>query len=479
MSTQEFMILSQPKGSVDHKQNLDHKELCVEPMKVLVVDDEAPIREMLQRGLSEIGGYSVEVAQNGKEAVERIEKEIFDLVLTDVKMPEMDGMELLKMIKGTRPEVPVVMMTAYGSIETAVEAMKVGANDYITKPVNFDELLIHISRAQREDFLLRENRLLRMEVRKKFEFSNIIGKSKKMQEVFALIEKVSSSNSTVVIYGGSGTGKELVAKAIHYNSLRADQPFIPFNCGAIPETLVESELFGHTKGAFTGAVQSKKGFFEEANGGTLFLDEISVIAAPVQVKLLRVLQERELMRVGGTDRIKIDVRVIAATNEDLEANMKNGKFREDLFYRLHVFPIFLPDLKDRREDIPLLAYHFLDLYTNETRKQIQGISKEAMNMLLEYDWPGNVRELENTIERAVIMAEQDHLTTDDLPKNLREGVSDLIRRGTKERKSLDDIKAEYMKEILKIAEGNKKVAAEILKVNPRTLYRFEKKGKPE
>jgi DNA-binding NtrC family response regulator len=458
---------------------LDVKELYVEPMKVLVVDDEAPIREMLQRGLFEIGGYSVEVAQNGKEAVEKIEKEIFDLVLTDVKMPEMDGMELLRMIKGTRPEVPVIMMTAYGSIETAVEAMKVGANDYITKPVNFDELLIHLSKAQREDLLLKENRLLRMEVRKKFEFSNIIGKSKRMQEVFSLIEKVSSSSSTVVIYGGSGTGKELVAKAIHYNSQRADQPFIPFNCGAIPETLVESELFGHMKGAFTGAVQSKKGFFEEADGGTLFLDEISVIAPPVQVKLLRVLQERELMRVGGTDRIKVDVRVIAATNEDLEANMKNGKFREDLFYRLHVFPIFLPDLKDRREDIPLLAYHFLDLYTGETKKQIKGISKEAMNMLLEYDWPGNVRELENSIERAVIMAEQDHLTTDDLPKNLREGFSDLIRKGTKERKSLDDIKAEYMKEILKIAEGNKKIAAEILKVNPRTLYRFEKKAKSQ
>jgi transcriptional regulator with PAS, ATPase and Fis domain len=316
-----------------------------------------------------------------------------------------------------------------------------------------------------------------MEVRKKFEFANIIGKSKKMQEVFFLIEKVSPSNSTVVIYGGSGTGKELVAKAIHYNSPRTDQPFIPFNCGTIPETLVESELFGHTKGAFTGAVQSKKGLFEEADGGTLFLDEISTLPPPVQVKLLRVLQERELMRVGGTERIKIDVRVIAATNEDLEANMRNGRFREDLFYRLHVFPIFLPDLKERREDISLLAYHFLDLYTKETKKEIKGISKGAMNILLEYDWPGNVRELENVIERAVIMGEQDHLTPGDLPKNLREGVSDLIRKGTRERRSLEDIKAEYIREILKVTEGNKKIAADILKVNPRTLYRFEKRGK--
>jgi two-component system response regulator AtoC len=283
----------------------------------------------------------------------------------------------------------------------------------------------------------------------------------------------------VVVYGGSGTGKELVAKAIHYSSPRADHPFTPFNCGTIPEPLVESELFGHTKGAFTGAVQAKKGLFEEGDGGTIFLDEIAALTPSVQIKLLRVLQERELMRVGGTERIKIDVRMIAATNEDLEANMKKGTFREDLFYRLHVFPIFLPDLKDRREDIPLLAYHFLDFYTKETKKQIRGISKEAMTILLEYDWPGNVRELENAIERAVIIAEQDTLTPDDLPKNLRIGLSDIIRKGVKERRSLNDLKAEYILEILKATEGNKKVAAEILKVNPRTLYRFGKKGKTE
>ena len=447
-------------------------------MKILVVDDEAPIREMLQRGLTQVGGFSVEIAQNGQEAIEKIEKDVFDLVLTDLKMPGMDGLDLLKMIKGTRPEVMVILMTAYGSIETAVEAMKVGANDYVTKPVDFNELLIHISKAQKEDLLLKENRLLRMEVRKKFEFANIIGKSKKMQEIFALIEKVSSSSSTVVIYGGSGTGKELVAKAIHYHSPRTDQPFVPFNCGTIPETLVESELFGHTKGAFTGAVQSKKGLFEEAEGGTIFLDEISTLPLSAQVKLLRVLQEKELMRVGGTERIKMDVRMISATNQDLEANMKKGTFREDLFYRLHVFPIFLSDLRDRREDIPLLAYHFLDLYTKETKKQIKGISKKGMNILLEYDWPGNVRELENVIERAVIIAEQDVLTPEDFPKNLREGFSDIIRKGVKDRKSLNDIKAEYMGEILKATEGNKKIAAEILKVNPRTLYRFERKSKP-
>jgi two-component system response regulator AtoC len=450
----------------------------VESIKILVVDDEALVRDIIKKGLSQMGGFSVEVAQNGPEAIEKIEKDVFDLVLTDLKMPGMDGLELLKNIKGTRPEVMVILMTAYGSIETAVEAMRIGANDYITKPIDLNELLIHISKAQKESILLRENRLLRMEVAKKFEFNNIIGKSKKMQEIFSLIEKVALGSSTVMIYGGSGTGKELVAKAIHYNSPRADRPFLPFNCGAIPETLVESELFGHTKGAFTGAIQAKKGLFEEANGGTLFLDEISTILPSVQVKLLRVLQEKEVMKVGSTERIKTDVRMIAATNENLEENMKKGKFREDLFYRLHVFPIFLPDLKNRKEDIPLLAYHFLDLYSKEAKKEVKGISKEAMKLLLEYQWPGNVRELENAIERAVIMTDQDYLVPNDLPQDLTEGFSEMIRRGVKDRKSLDDIKSEYIKEILKEVNGNKRIASEILKVNPRTLYRFEKKDQP-
>ncbi len=447
----------------------------MDSLKILVVDDEAPIREVLQKGLSQMGGFLVDTAKNGQEAIEKIEKETFDIVLTDLMMPEMNGMELLRLIKGTRPELPVIMMTAYGSIDNAVEAMKIGANDYITKPVDFNDLFMRISKVQQESLLIKENRLLRMEVRKKFEFSNIIGKSKKMQEVFFLIEKVAPSNSTVLIYGGSGTGKELVAKAIHYNSPRADRPFLPFNCGAIPETLVESELFGHTKGAFTGAIQAKKGLFEEANGGTLFLDEISTIPPSVQVKLLRVLQEKEVMKVGSTERTKIDVRLIAATNEDLEGLMKKGKFREDLFYRLHVFPIFLPDLKERKEDIPLLAYHFLERYSKEAKKEIKGFSKEAMNLLLEYDWPGNVRELENAIERAVIMADKDYLTPSDFPKDLLQGVSALIKKGVRERKSLEEIKDEYIQQILKETNGNKRAAAEILKVNPRTLYRFEKK----
>ena len=449
------------------------------PHKILVVDDEPSLRELLRRGLSQLGNYSVEVASNGAEAIEKIEKDLFELVLTDLKMPEMDGLELLKAIKGTRPELIVIIMTAHGTIETAVEAMKIGANDYITKPIDFNDLLIHMSKAQKESDILKENRLFKQEVLKKFKYDRLIGKSKAMQQVYSLIEKVAPSNSMVVIYGGSGTGKELVAKAIHYHSPRADKPFIPFNCGAIPETLVESELFGHTKGAFTGAAQTKRGLFEEADGGTLFLDEISTLSLAAQVKLLRVLQEKEIMRVGSTERIKIDVRIIAATNENLEVRMREGKFREDLFYRLHVFPISLPDLKDRKEDIPLLASHFLELANKETRKDLEGITREAMTIIMEYDWPGNVRELENMIGRAAILAEGRSLTQEDLPKNLSEGSSLLVKRGVKDRKSLDEIKADYICEILKETNGNKRIAAEILKVNPRTLYRFEKKNQAD
>ncbi len=451
----------------------------MERTKILVVDDEVQVREMLRRNLTQMGGFPVDVASNGVEALEKIEKDIFDLVLTDLRMPEMDGIELLKSIKANRPDILVIIMTAYGSIETAVEAIKKGADDYITKPIDFNDLLLHISKAEKESLLLRENRLLRMEVRKKFEFSNIIGKSKRIQEIFSLIEKVAPSSSTVMIYGGSGTGKELVAKAIHYHSPRAEGPFVPFNCGAIPETLVESELFGHTKGAFTGAIQAKRGLFEEADGGTIFLDEIGTLPAAAQVKLLRVLQEKEVMRVGSTERAKIDVRVIAATNENLEAKMKQGRFRDDLFYRLQVFPISLPDLKDRQEDIPLLANHFLEVFTKTAQKEIKGISREAMNFLIDYHWPGNVRELENVIERAVIMSDQEYLTPRDLPDYLREEYTNLVKKGLKARKSLDEIKDEYISEILKETGGSKKAAADILKVNPRTLYRFEKKVHPK
>ncbi len=444
-------------------------------MKILIVDNDAFIRDELRRALTRLGGFSVEAAEGNADALEWIQRDIFDLVLTDVKTPDMEGLELLRTLKRTRPDIMVILMSGFASVETAVEAMRSGADDYITKPFDLGRLLMHISKAESSRLLMRENQLLRREVRKKFGFHNIIGKSKKMQEIFSLVEKVASSTSTVMIYGGSGTGKELVAKAIHYNSPRAQHPFLPFNCGAIPETLLESELFGHLKGAFTGASQTRKGLFEEANGGTLFLDEVAAVSPAAQIKLLRVLQEKEIMRVGSPERIKIDVRVIAASNEDLEERMKSGKFRDDLFYRLHVFPIFLPDLKDRKEDIPLLAGHFLDLYARESQKEIQGISREALALLLEYHWPGNVRELENVIERAVIMCDRNYVNADDLPHNVKDGFADIVMQGASARKSLDEIEEEYIKEILKTCNGNKKAAAEILKVSPKTLYRFFKR----
>jgi DNA-binding NtrC family response regulator len=444
-------------------------------MKILIVDTDAFIRDELRRALTRLGEFSVETAEGNAAALEWLQKDLFDLVVTDVKMPEMEGIQLLRTIKETRPEMMVILMSGFASVETAVEAMRIGADDYITKPFDLDRLLMHISKVESSRLLLRENQMLRQEVKKKFGFHNIIGKSRKMQEVFSLVEKVARGTSTVMIYGESGTGKELVAKAIHFNSPRAEHPFLPFNCGAIPETLVESELFGHRKGAFTGASQTRKGLFEEANGGTLFLDEVSAVSPAAQVKLLRVLQEKEIMRLGSPERIKIDVRVIAASNENLEEKTKRGDFRDDLFYRLHVFPIFLPDLKDRKEDIPLLVSHFLDLYARESQKEIKGISRETLAILLEYNWPGNVRELENVIERAVIMCDRNYLNPDDLPHNVQDGFSDVVAQGVRSRKSLDEIKEAYIKEILKNCEGNKKAAAEILKVSPKTLYRLSKK----
>ena len=443
-------------------------------MKVLIVDDESPIREFLKKGITKLTGFSAEVAQDGGDALRKIEGDLYDLVLTDMKMPVLDGIDLLKAIKKREPETRVIVMTGYGTIKAAVEAMKNGADDFITKPIDLDELFLRLSKVEKEMFLVRENRLLRQEARRRSAFDSMIGKSKRMQEVFSLIERVAPSASTVLICGGSGTGKELVARAIHDHSVRAEKPFIPFNCGTIPESLIESELFGHKKGAFTGAVQAKRGLFEEADGGTFFLDEISTLPLPVQVKLLRALEEREVMRLGDTQRVKVDLRILAATNEDLQANVKKGTFREDLFYRLYVFPIFLPDLVDRREDIPLLAYHFLKVYAEENKKRIKGVSPEAMKMLLEQEWPGNVRELENAICRAVLMTDKEYLVPDDFPQRSPTRSSNFIRRGIEERRSLDEIKAEYIRETLKEAEGNAKLAAEILKVHPKTIYRLNK-----
>lgn len=442
---------------------------------ILVVDDDSSVRDVIRDTLS-FAGFHVDTAPDGLEAIEKVRQSGFDLVLSDLMMPRMGGIDLLKQTKQFQPDINVIIMTGYGSIETAVEAMKHGAEDFITKPANSGELLVRVSRALKVKALMEENDLLRQEVRRKYSFCNIIGKSEKMHAVFQLIEKVSKTKSTVTIYGSSGTGKELVARAIHFNSPRREKPFLAFNCSAIPDTLIESELFGHVKGSFTGAYSNKIGLFEEANSGTFFVDEIGSTSMALQSKLLRVMQEKEIRRVGSNDTIKIDIRLITATNEDLEQKVKRGEFREDLFYRLHVIPIFLPDLKDRAEDVHLLAHHFLKSFTTEEGREIHGFSREAMKLLTEYDWPGNVRELENAIERAVVISQGDLITKEDLPSKFLNGRQHLVKKAFDELITLDELKTQYTQMVLEKTKGNKKMAAEILGINPRTLYRKRKQG---
>lgn len=442
---------------------------------VLLVDDDRDVREVLRDTLS-FAGFTVDTAQDGVEAMGKIRGTRFDLVLTDLMMPRMDGVELLKQVKQSQPDINVIIMTGYGSIETAVEAMKHGAEDFITKPANTGELLVRISRSLKVKALKEENVLLRQQVKQKHSFCDIIGKSEKMQAVYRLIEKVSQSKSTVTIYGSSGTGKELVARAIHFNSPRRKKPFLAFNCSAIPDTLIESELFGHVKGSFTGAYHNKIGLFEEANGGTFFVDEIGSTSMALQAKLLRVLQEKEIRRVGSNETIKIDIRLIAATNEDLEQRVRRGGFREDLFYRLHVIPIFLPDLKDRGEDVRLLAEHFLRAFAAQEHREIKGFSREAIKLLTEYEWPGNVRELENAVERAIVISQGNLITKEDLPSKLLNGRQNLVKRAFHDLTTLEELKNQYTQMVLEKTKGNKKMAAEILGVNPRTLYRKKKQG---
>ena len=439
--------------------------------RILVVDDEERMRNLLKKVL-EKQGFSVNIASNGIEAMERVEDDPFDVIIADVRMPNMNGMELLKMVKEVRPRISMIIMTAFGSIDSAVEAMKHGAYDYITKPFKMSELSIIVKKAVQEKRLNEEVTSLREEVRGKYRFDNLIGKSEVMQDVFDLIRRVSRRSGTVLIYGRSGTGKELVAKAVHYNSPRKDNAFVTVNCSAIPETLLESELFGHVKGAFTGAIATRKGLFEEANGGTIFLDEISNISSATQVKLLRVLQEREVRRVGGTENIKIDIRLIAATNQYLEDTVKKGEFREDLFYRLNVIAINLPELKYRLDDIPLLANYFLKKYTQGENGEISSISKEAMNLLLNYDWPGNVRELENIIERAIALGNHEELLVEDLPENIRKsGKAFSSKNNLPDDVTIKDLEREYIAKILRKTKGHKINAAKILGIDRRTLYR--------
>lgn len=371
---------------------------------ILVVDDEKGQREILKTILAN-QGYEVSTSPNGMEALKSFKETPFDVVLTDLKMPGWDGLELLRNILKEKTPVSVLIMTAHGTINSAVEAMKLGAFDYLVKPFEMDELLVVAKKAIEKTNLLKENTFLREQLEERFSIDGIIGKSGMMREVFKILKKVCATNSTVLIYGESGTGKELMAKAIHYNSPRRDKPFMAVNCAAIPETLLESELFGYEKGAFTGANARKIGLFEAAGGGTLFLDEIAELPFALQTKLLRVLQEREMRRLGSKDNIKIDVRIIAATNKRLEDEIKKGRFREDIFYRLNVLALKLPALRDRPEDIPLLLDHFIKKYTGALNKKITGVAKDAMEILLQHNWPGNIRQLESTIERAILLAD--------------------------------------------------------------------------
>ncbi|MBI2882052.1 MAG: sigma-54-dependent Fis family transcriptional regulator [Candidatus Tectomicrobia bacterium] len=442
-----------------------------ESARLLVVDDDERVRRLLTRLLHE-EGYQVRAVASGEEALAEQESEAYDLVLTDLTMPGMSGMELLEAIKARMPEVGVIIITAFGTVESAVQAMHKGAFHYICKPFKLDEVRIFVQRALQEGRTRRELADLRREVHQKFEFSNILGKSKAMQEVFGLIQRVAGSNSTVLITGKSGTGKELVAKAIHYNSLRRRFPFVAVNCSAIVETLLESELFGHVKGAFTGAVANKKGIFEEAQGGTVFLDEIAETSPAMQVKLLRVLQEHEIRRVGGNESIPVDIRLIAATNQDLEEAVREGRFRDDFYYRLNVIPIHLPALQDRPEDIPLLAQHFLAKFAARGRAAVAGISKEAMRVLSRYPWPGNVRELENVIERAITLGAQGEIGVEDLPKALLEGDRPAETPGALPvTASIRQVEKAHITRVLKHTGGQISEAARILGIDRRTLYR--------
>lgn len=435
--------------------------------KILVVDDDSLMKEFLSETLTR-SNFSVETASTGDEALKKIKEKEYDVILSDIRMPQMSGMELLKATKESCPSSKVMLMTAYGTIENAVEAMKLGAFDYITKPFSADDIEVKIKRALEYKRLEWENQLLRQEVEKKYQFENIVGKSPQMKKVLDLVEAIADSKSSVFITGETGTGKELVAKAIHYRSPRKNKPLVKVNCAALPEGLMESELFGHEKGAFTGAIRKSHGRFELADDGTLLLDEISEIPPSLQAKLLRVLQEGEFERVGSGVPIRVDVRIISTTNQNLPELINRGKFREDLYYRLNVIPINIAPLRERREDIILLTEFFLQKYSQENNRVIKGISKEVFKSFMEYPWPGNVRELENFIEGAVVMAKSEVLSMEDFPPELFSvkgvGLKELQIGST-----IDEVEKTLILKTLKDCNGNRTKAAEILGISVRTL----------
>ncbi|MFC2166989.1 sigma-54-dependent transcriptional regulator [Acidobacteriota bacterium] len=447
--------------------------------KILVIDDEKSILELLKVVFTK-EGFSVKTALSAVKAFELIEKEDFALIITDIKLPEKSGLDILKFVKEKKPEIPVVLITAFGTIKQTVEAFKLGALDYVVKPFDIEELKIVVAKGLEKEQLKEENKRLKSELKEKHSMKNMIGKSKALLEIFDLIEKISSVDSTVLITGESGTGKEVAARAIHYYSLRREQPFISINCGALPENLLESELFGHVKGSFTGAVVDKKGMFEIAGRGTIFLDEIGETTPMTQVKLLRALEERKARRVGGTDEIPFEARIVAATNQILEKRIKEGKFREDLFYRLNVISFEMPPLRHRKEDVPLLAAYFLKKCCDKMGKQLKRLTPGVMNVLESYHWPGNVRELENVIERLVAVEDRETITEECLPDTffstrIQPETHHFLIPGFSLNDALDEISRGYVQEALLASGGNLKETAAYLGINYRSLrYLIEK-----
>ncbi len=442
---------------------------------ILVVDDDLAHRTML-RTLLASWGYEVSEVDDGSAAVEAVHRQPFDLVLMDIRMIRLSGIEALGEIKDFNPAIPVILMTAYASVETAVEALKKGAYDYLTKPLDFDELKLAIERAMEHSRLREENRLLRESLGLQFDRRNLIGRSAVMTRLLETVAQVAPSEATVLITGESGTGKEVIAGAIHYNSPRREEPFIKINCAAIPETLLESELFGHEKGAFTGADRRREGKFRQADGGSIFLDEVSEMSLAMQVRLLRVLQEREITRVGGEEVIRVNVRVITATNRDLAAAIEAGRFRKDLFYRLNVVTLHVPPLRERKDDIPPLAEHFLKMFAEKNRKRVRGFTPQAMDRLLRYDWPGNVRELMNTVERGVVLARSEYIDEGELtPVLLKEPGEKTLPPGEAGAVSLEALEKATILKTLDQTGGNKSEAARRLGITRRTLHQKLKK----
>ncbi len=450
--------------------------------RILVAEDDKSVRDTMVDLLSE-AGFEVHGATDGEEALQMMRDGSFNIVITDLKMPGADGLHVLEEAKKINHDTIVIICTGFGTVGTAVKAMKLGAFEYITKPIKIDEIKLVIARAMEYQKLKTENVFLQGQLKAKYRFTNLIGDSDEMQQVFQLIEKIASTNSTVLICGESGTGKELVARAIHYNSDRRDQPMVPVNCGAIPEDLLESELFGYEKGAFTGAMKTRIGRFELAHGGTIFLDEIGDMSPALQVKILRILQEHEFERLGGIKSIKVDIRVIAATHRDLEQAVKKGTFREDLYYRLNVIPLVIPPLRARKYDIPLLAHHFIEKFNVEKKRSIKGISPEAMNCFTQYNWPGNVRELENLIERLVILKETGTIEREDLPEKIFGNASsgglltapEIPEDGISLTTAVSEFEKELIIRALKKSNWVKNRAAKLLQLKRTTLVEKMKK----